>query len=956
MGKSLVIVESPNKVAKINEYIGSGYVVKASVGHIRDLPPSGATTARTGAKGTRARTQEDKDRKLFARMGLDPLDLEHHWNPQYQILPGKEKDVEELVALAKKADYVYLATDLDREGEAIAWHLQEVIGLPKEKFRRVVFNEITEHAIQNAFKSPRAVNMDMVNAQQTRRFMDRVVGYMVSPLLWEKVGRGLSAGRVQSVALRLIIEKELRIKAFVSEEYWTVDAFLRGERASEGIRMNVAKYLGKEFRPTSEAETLTHIENLNKGTYEVNIRNSTHEFLSAPGPFTTSTMQQTASSRLGFSVQKTMNVAQKLYEAGYITYMRTDSMNLSDEAIEAIRNYISAEFGPKYLPDAPNKFKSKEHSQEAHEAIRPTDIFRTQDDLRGADSDEMRLYRLIRERTLACQMSRAELEKVDLLVRNGDYELKAGGKTMIFDGFTKVSGYSRDVVLPNVAVGDVLTCDELDKKQNFTQPERRYTEGSFVKALESYGIGRPSTWHTIISTIKARGYVSIVKVGRTPYIFAEKIGMIVVARLLKSFTELMDYDFTKGLEERLDSIAEHKLDWITCLDTFYKGFKAQLDIARKPEDEGGMEPNRAVPTDIKCPECGSPMVIKSASTGMFLACSSYSGKKTAGSCRRTINLTQEDEQTEFESDEAENEALRAKKRCPICHSAMDAYILDSTHRLHICANNPECPGYIVETGSFKPKNIEGPTIVCDKCGGTMILKTGRFGNYMGCTNEECKNTRKILASGDVAPPKEDPVDLPELICTDGKSHFVLRDGAAGIFMASNAFPKVRETRAPKVSELKRFRDRLSPKFLYLADAPETDGNGNETVVRFSRKTKQQYIMGVDAEGASTGFIAFYKDGAWVAEEAAPKKKPVAKKTTKATTKKSTTKKEATKKEATKKEATKKEATKKTTTQKTATKKTTAKKTATKKAATKKAATKKAAPKSDDANATSVEAE
>ena len=276
---------------------------------------------------------------------------------------------------------------------------------------------------------------------------------------------------------------------------------------------------------------------------------------------------------------------------------------------------------------------------------------------------------------------------------------------------------------------------------------------------------------------------------------------------------------------------------------------------------------------------------------------------------------------------------------------MDAYILDSTHRLHICANNPECPGYIVETGSFKPKNIEGPTIVCDKCGGTMILKTGRFGNYMGCTNEECKNTRKILASGDVAPPKEEPVDLPELICADGKSHFVLRDGAAGIFMASNAFPKVRETRAPKVSELKRFRDRLSPKFFYLADAPETDGNGNETVVRFSRKTKQQYIMGVDAEGASTGFIAFYKDGAWVAEEAALKKKPAAKKTTKATTKKSTTKKEATKKEETK-----------STTKKTATKKTATKKTATKKTATKKTAAKKVAPKSDDANATSVEAE
>ncbi len=612
-------------------------------------------------------------------------------------------------------------------------------------------------------------------------------------------------------------------------------------------------------------------------------------------------MQQAASSKLGFTVQRTMSLAQRLYEAGLITYMRTDSLNLSEEALTAIRDYIVTSFGDKYLPKNPNRYKSKEHSQEAHEAIRPTDIKLVPEQISGLEADAIRLYRLIRERTLACQMEKAEFDKVDVLVKNGAYDLKTSGKTMTFDGFTKVVGYSKDIVLPNMVEKEELKCVEILPKQNFTQPERRYTEGSFVKALEAHGIGRPSTWHTIISTIKARGYVNVVKVGRTPYIFAEKIGMIVVARLLKSFQELMDYDFTKDLEEKLDSIAEHQLDWIECLDSFYKGFKAQLDTARLSEDKGGMEPNKAVPTNILCPNCQSPMVIKSATTGMFLACSNYTGKNVAGSCRKTINLAAEDEQTEFESDEAENEVFRSKRRCPICKSTMDPYMIDTSRRIHICANNPECPGYYVETGSFKLKKEEGPVVTCDKCGSPMELKTGRFGKYMGCTNEECKNTRKILASGEVAPPKEDPVEFPELKCSDGKSYFVLRDGAAGLFMASNAFPKVRETRAPKVAELKQFKDRISDKFKYLAEAPVADEEGNETVVRFSRKTKQQYVMALDEKGNSTGFLAFYKDGKWEVDvpEKKTTKKATAKKTTKST--KTTTKKTTSKAKTTKAE-------------------------------------------------------
>ncbi len=870
MGKSLVIVESPGKISKINKYLGKDYIVKASVGHIRDLPQSVATS-------TRSTTKQTKEQRMFTRMGIDP---EHGWQPQYEILPGKEKVVSELIKLAKEADYVYLATDLDREGEAIAWHLQEVIGLPKEKFKRVVFNEITHTAITEAFKHPGVVNMDMVNAQQTRRFLDRVVGFMVSPLLWEKIGRGLSAGRVQSVAVRLIVEKEHRIKSFVPEEYWNVDAELLD--STTPINLIVKSYLGKEFRPQNELEVKKHVEALQQATYQITSNDSKTSKLSSPAPFTTSAMQQAAAIRLGYSVKRTMKLAQDLYEAGHISYMRTDSTNLSVDALNMTRTQITNEFGEKYLPAKPKFYGSRENAQNAHEAIRPTQMDTTGHAL-GLDAEHARLYDLIRNQTLACQMTEAIVLNSEITVTAGDYTLKATGKVLEFDGWTRVIPYTKDVTLPAVKVGDVLTLQKLLPTQHFTKPEGRYTEATLVKELEKRGIGRPSTYATIISTIQDRGYVKL----EQRRFFAVKMGEIVTEKLLGSFSDLMDYDFTKDMELKLDYIAESKLNWLKCLDEFYHGFKIELEKAKLPADKGGMGNNTAVTTDIKCPDCGSPMVIRNATTGVFLACSNYAGKsKNVDSCRKTINLVSEDDLPMLVSDDAESEALRTKRRCPICSAVMDSYIIDEHTKLHICADNPVCPGFVVETGQFRIKGNEGPTIDCEKCGSKMVLKTGRFGNYMSCTNEACKNTRKILKNGEIAPPKEEPIAFTDMLCKDGKSHFVLRDGAAGVFLASNAFPKVRETRAPLVKELVAHRDLLPPKLAYLADAPQQDNEGHDTVVRFSRKTKQQFVSAVTYDKQSD-FMAFYKDGKWEVAETKTAKKTTTKKTT---TRKTTTKK------------------------------------------------------------------
>src|SRR5690554_1266406 len=873
MGKTLVIVESPAKAKTINKYLGSQYVVKSSVGHIRDLPTSGSASksdpkerARQAAL-TRKMSPDEKaeykkrksQEQLVARMGVDP---EHDWEAHYEILPGKEKVVEELRKLAKNADEIYLATDLDREGEAIAWHLREAIGGDDSRFRRVVFNEITKKAIQEAFSKPSDLDLNRVNAQQARRFLDRVVGYMLSPLLWEKIARGLSAGRVQSVAVRLIVEREREIRAFIPDEYWEVHADTQTQ-AEQQLRLQVSKYAGKAFRPESRAETDTHLERLRSGSLTVRAREDRPTSSKPSAPFITSTLQQAASTRLSFGVKKTMMLAQRLYEAGYITYMRTDSTNLSAEAVTACRQLIADQFGKEYLPEEPISYSSKEGAQEAHEAIRPSDVTLAVEQLKGMEPDAQRLYDLIRRQFLACQMVPALYTSTRITVVNGDYELTTKGRILRFDGYTRAlppKGRSdEDVILPDVAPGEVLALKKLEPTQHFTKPAPRYTEASLVKELEKRGIGRPSTYASIISTIQDRGYVQVQ--GRRFY--ACKMGDIVTERLSENFSDLMDYSFTARMEQRLDDVAQGEVNWKELLNQFYRSFTEQLQKAQDPEH--GMRPNSPTPTDIDCPECGRKMMIRTASTGVFLGCSGYN-LPPKERCKCTINLIPGDEVVSVDGDdEEESRILRNKHRCRICDAAMDAYLIDEHRKLHVCGNNPDCPGYEVEQGSFRIKGYDGPSIECDKCGAEMQLKTGRFGKFFGCTNSECKNTRKLLKNGEPAPPKMDPVPMPELKCEKVDDTYVLRDGASGLFLAASQFPKKRETRAPMVSELIPHRDEIDPKYAYLMEAPRQDPDGNPAIIRYSRKTKEQYVMS-EVEGKATGWKAFYQDGRWQEEQ------------------------------------------------------------------------------------------
>ncbi|WP_137167238.1 type I DNA topoisomerase [Salinimonas lutimaris] len=878
MAKSLVIVESPAKAKTINKYLGKNFIVKSSVGHVRDLPTKalGNVEPKKPAKELKTLSEEERSeylrkyeyRKLVDRMGVDP---ENDWQAHYQVLQGKEKVVNELKKLAKDADTVYLATDLDREGEAIAWHLRELLGNKKADYQRVVFNEITKNAIQEAFSKPGEVNVDRVNAQQARRFLDRVVGFMVSPLLWKKVARGLSAGRVQSVAVRLVVEREREIKAFVPEEFWDIHADLTSQDKA-ALRMLVSKYQEKAFKPVNKTQADKAVSDLKDAQYLVQSRESKPTQSRPSAPFITSTLQQAASTRLGFGVKKTMMMAQRLYEAGHITYMRTDSTNLSKEALDSCRDYISDNFGGKYLPENPNRYGSKEGAQEAHEAIRPSNVNIKADSLGDMERDAQRLYELVWRQFVACQMTPAKYDATTIRVAANDYELTAKGRVLRFDGWTRVQPQIRkkgeeDLLLPDVKQGDKLDLKDLDPKQHFTKPVARFNEASLVKELEKRGIGRPSTYASIISTIQDRGYVRL----ENKRFYAEKMGEIVNDRLLENFVDLMSYDFTANMEQQLDDIAEGDKNWKQVLNAFYEDFYAKLLKAEADSEEGGMRPNQAVPAGINCDKCGREMNVRTASTGVFLGCSGYN-LPPKERCTNTINLVPGDEVEKVADEEQETEALRAKRRCDKCGTAMDSYLVDETRKLHVCGNAPSCDGTYVETGTFKIKGYDGPIIECDKCGSDMELKNGRFGKYFGCTNSECKNTRKLLRNGEAAPPKEDPVDLPELPCEKSDAHFMLRDGASGIFLAAHNFPKSRETRAPKVEELARFRDRISPKFFYLADAPQQDPDGNPTIVRFSRKTKQQYVMSENESGKASGWSAWYENGKWVEKDTRKKSK------------------------------------------------------------------------------------
>lgn len=876
MGKSLVIVESPNKTKTISKFLGKEFVVKSSRGHIRDLPTSTTQIGESKPKRIPKDLGPEEKKKArerqarlahIRRMGVDP---DNGWRANWIVSVGKDSTVNELKKAALGSDFVYLATDMDREGEAIAWHLQEVLGGDTERFRRVVFNEITRSAIDEAFANPGTVNIDRVDAYKARRFLDRVVGFELSPLLWKKVARGLSAGRVQSVAVRLVVEREREIRAFNVEEYWELFAHLArksddSDESVDSYRFKVVSHRDSAFSPKSETEAETALRGLNQQKFEV-VRHEKRPTGSKPQPpFITSTLQQAASSRLGYNVARTMRIAQSLYESGLITYMRTDSTNLANEAVNSVRTFLQKEMGSAYLPDAQVVYPSKSKAaQEAHEAIRPADVTVKADNLSNLDDSHRKLYDLIWRRFVACQMTNARYESVTTTVQAGDYELRIQGRVVVFDGFTRVwtppSRNEDDQVLPDFHVGEILRNLQIEKTQHFTKPPARYREASLVRELEERGIGRPSTYVPIISTIQERGYVTL----RQKRFHAERIGELVTDRLSENFASLMDYEFTSKMEQdELDLVALGKKGWLDVLDTFYGSFSKQLKSA-----ENDMRRNEPIPTSIACTECGKKMLIRIAKSGAFLGCAGYD-LPPKERCKHTMNLELHEESMELNDEEAESKILRLKKKCPICDTAMESFLLDNTRKVHICGNQ-NCRGHEIEHGEFQLKEYDGPSIECDRCQGEMQRRTGRFGPFYSCTNESCGNTRKILANGRVAPPRADPVPMPELLCDGIDDHFVLRDGAAGLFLAASKYPRNRQTRAPLVKELLPHSNEIDPKFKHLLSAPAEDPSGRETTVRFSRKTQQHYVR-VDAKGKP--WSAHYENGRWVERQEAPRRTP-----------------------------------------------------------------------------------
>ena len=622
MPSSLVIVESPAKAKTISKYLGDEYIVKSSVGHIRDLPKKGI---KSGAKRNvipknlpadeKARLKKINERKrLINRMGVDP---DSNWKATYQIIPEKEKVIKELKTSAKKVENILLATDLDREGEAIAWHLKEALGPEKYNFQRVRFNAITKDSILEAFSDPKEIDQNLVNAQQARRFLDRVVGFELSPLLWAKIARNLSAGRVQSVAVRLLVEKEKSIKEFKPEEFWDV-SFVAKDTNNIQINFDLPR---KKTNPLLSAEEAESIQALIENT-SLNISSiSQRPVKTKPKPpFITSTLQQAASTRLGFNVKRTMRVAQKLYENGFITYMRTDAPSLSKESIQDARAFIGDELGSSYLTNAPRIYSSQENAQEAHEAIRPTSASRKPGMITSSSDEEQRLYELIWQQFISSQMPDAEYLSTSAKINLEGYEFVARGREVVFDGFTKVMPPRKDedAILPPLAEGDTLNLVDLKNEKKFTKPPARFSEAALVKELEKRGIGRPSTYANIISTIQDRGYVSI----ENRRFFVKKIGMIVSDRLMESFDDIMDYGFTANFETQLDDIANGTKDWITVLNSYYEAFQDDLKNASDPEM--GMRGNKATPTNINCPQCGTNKLnIRNASNGVFLGCSGY---------------------------------------------------------------------------------------------------------------------------------------------------------------------------------------------------------------------------------------------------------------------------------------------------------------------------------------------
>jgi len=709
MAKSLVVVESPAKAKTISKYLGKNYIVKASVGHIKDLPKS--------------------------KLGVD---VDDDFTPHYGVIPAKAKVVKELKSAAKGIQDIYLAADPDREGEAICQHLFEELSSKSRNIYRVLFHEITKNAIEEAFKNPGRINQNKVDAQLTRRILDRLVGYKISPLLWEKVRRGLSAGRVQTVALRLIVEREQEIRAFKSEEYWSLDARLAGETPPEFTAK--ARLLDGNKWNISDGETTNGIvEELKQASYVVRgIRRREKKRYPVP-PFITSKLQQEAARKLNFSVKKTMMLAQRLYEGieigqegavGLITYMRTDSSRVAESALQEVRTLIRQDYGEDYLPHHPIYYKSKKTAQDAHEAIRPTSVERKPESLQSdLEPDLWKLYSLIWNRFVASQMNPAVFDQTDVQIEAGRVEFKATGSINKFAGFLAVYQESKpeerdgapdeELVLPEMHEGEELILKELLPAQHFTQPPPRYNEASLVKALESKGIGRPSTYASILSTIQDRDYVD----KHDGKFYPSEIGEVVLELLVASFQELFDYEYTARMEDHLDRIESGRERWKEAMRDFYDRFSGNLEIAVKEMRDVKTE---AIETDEVCDKCGSKMVIKWGKFGRFLACSGYPG------CRNTREIPKNGN-----------------------------------------SDQPEVP---------KPEEIQ-----CEKCGKPMVLKRGRFGEFMACSGyPDCRNTKKIVKSAQEMTVKQDiPLDEDCPVC--GKK-LAIKHGRFGEFTACSDYP------------------------------------------------------------------------------------------------------------------------------------------------------------------------
>ena len=763
MAKSLVIVESPAKARTIGKFLGKEFRVESCMGHVRDLPE-----------------------KTFG------VEIDDDFRPRYQVLASRRQVVAALRKASKDAEAVYLAPDPDREGESIAWHLAEALDLPKKRVRRVTFNEITRRAVEKGFHESRDIDMNLVNAQQARRILDRIVGYELSPLLWRKVARGLSAGRVQSVALRLVVEREKQIQAFRAEEYWKITARLVPEAdASEerAFKAELALVGGEKVAIRNGDEAQALLARIGGEPFLVASVEKQLKRVAPLPPFATSQLQQAASARLRFRPKKTMLVAQQLYEGvevgsegsvGLITYMRTDSFRIADEAMAECRGFIERTLGPKYLSEQPRQFPARRGAQEAHEAIRPTSVERTPEALESCLShDQLKLYRLIWQRMVASQMAEAEHEITRVAIRAGEGEFRVSGRVVLFDGHTRLYEllHGRDEQdeqpLPPLTQGMRLRCLELVPSQHFTEPPRRYNEASLVKTLEREGIGRPSTYAQIVSTIQERGYVEL----RRKVFYAKELGIVTNDALLPFFGNIINTKYTSQLEEHLDDIEEAKADWRDVLREFYVPFRE--DLAKAAAEMTSVKQTLAEPTGIECPRCGSPLVIRLSKRGRFMACSAFP------KCRYTQALDEEGEPVAVE---------KLDEKCPECGEPL---IVRTGRRGKFigCSAYPKCryarplEAQAAPEGAA-PKAPPAPTgEACPRCGEPLVERTGRRGKFIGCSKfPKCRYTRNIEGEG---PP---PPETTDVKCDKCGSPMVIRRGRRGRFLACSAYPKCKNAK------------------------------------------------------------------------------------------------------------------------------------------------------------------